>query len=117
MFRTKSPGLHSWRRPAGGRQGKVDIAAKALATACGVAHATFFGIFAWRVIGRSGFGVVAWIALAVLALVGLGCNFVGYYLIKHGGRSPARLWGYWAIALSSALAGVLLAIASWTSGG
>ncbi len=58
MFRTKSPG-------------KVDIAAKALATACGVAHATFFGIFAWRVIGRSGFGVVAWITLAAVALLGI----------------------------------------------
>jgi hypothetical protein len=97
--------------------GKVDIAAKALATACGIAHATFFGMFAWRVIGRDGIGVVAWVALAAVALLGLGVNFVGYYLIKHGGRSPARKWGYWGIALSSALAGALLAIASWTSGG
>ncbi len=97
------------------RSGKVDIAAKALATACGVAHATFFGIFAYRVIGRSGVGVVAWIALAVVALLGLGTNFVGYYLVKHGGRSAARRWGYWAIALSSALAGGLLAIAATTA--
>jgi hypothetical protein len=97
--------------------GKVDIAAKALATACGVAHATFFGIFAWRVIGRDGIGTFAWMALAATALLGLGVNFIGYYLIKNGGRSPARRWGYWAIAASSALAGVLLGIASMTSGG
>ena len=100
----------------GTRSGKVDIAAKALATACGVAHATFFGIFAYRVIGRSGLGVFAWIILAVVALLGLGMNFVGYYLIKNGGRSPARRWGYWAIALSSALAGGLLAVAAATAG-
>ena len=98
----------------GMRSGKVDIAAKALATACGVAHATFFGIFAYRVIGRSGMGVFAWIILAVIALLGLGVNFIGYYLIKHGGKSPARRWGYIGIGVSSALAGLLLAIASAT---
>jgi hypothetical protein len=97
------------------RSGKVDIAAKALATACGVAHATFFGIFAYRVIGRSGLGVALWVVLAACALVGLATNFVGYYLIKHGGRSAARRWGYWAIALSSALAGGLLAVAAATA--
>ena len=39
----------------------------------------------------------------------------GYYLIKNGGRTPARKWGYWAIATSTGIAGALLAIAAVTA--
>jgi hypothetical protein len=91
----------------------VDRAAKALAAAGGVAHMAFFTVFAYRVIGRGGFGAIGWAILAAVALLGMGANFVGYYLIKHGGRWKAQKWGYLAIAASTALAGVLLAFATF----
>ncbi len=91
----------------------VERAAMALAAACGVAHAAFFALFAWRVIGREGLGVVAWAILAFVALVGLGLNLLGYWLIKRG-EGPLRRWGFMCVAASTALAGVLLAVASWT---
>jgi hypothetical protein len=91
----------------------VERAAMALAAAGGVAHAAFFAMFAWRVIGREGFGVALWVLLAALSLLGLGLNFVGYWLIKRG-QGVLRRWGFMAVATSTALAGVLLAIASFT---
>jgi|GEM_PF-2010147 len=97
------------------RNGKVDTIAKTLAAACGLAHVSFFTLFAWRIIGRAGLGSVAWALLALAALLGLAANAVGYYLIKHGGRTPARKWGYWAISGSTAMAGALLAIAAVTA--
>lgn len=97
------------------RSGKVDAAARALAAACAVAHVAFFTLFAWRIIGRGGIGAVGYALLALVAVAGFAANAVGYWLIKHGGRTRARRWGYSAIAASSAAAGLLLAIASWTS--
>jgi len=97
------------------RNDKVSGIAKTLAAACAIAHVSFFTLFAWRVIGRAGMGSFAWALLALAALVGLGCNAVGYYLIKKGGGTPARKWGYWAIATSTGMAGVLLAIAAVTA--
>src|SRR5688572_29905204 len=91
----------------------IEKAAMALAAAGGVAHAAFFALFAWRVIGRDGFGIVGWLILAATALVGLALNFAGYWLIKRGEGSMRR-WGFMAVAASTALAAVLLAIASWT---
>src|SRR5262245_37582872 len=91
----------------------VERAAMALAAACGVAHAAFFVLFAWRVIGRDGFGVIGWLILAICALAGLALNVVGYWLIKRG-EGSLRRWGFMAVAASTALAGVLLGIASWT---
>jgi hypothetical protein len=93
------------------RNGKVDTIAKTLAAACAVAHVSFFTLFAWRVIGRAGMGSIAWALLALAALLGLGCNAAGYFLISKG----ARKWGLWAIATSTALAGILLAIAAVTA--
>ncbi len=93
------------------RNGKVDAIAKTLAAACGVAHVSFFTLFAWRIVGRWGAGSVAWAALALVALLGLGANAAGYYLVKNG----ARKWGLWAISASTATAGVLLAIATVTA--
>ena len=97
------------------RNDKVSAIAKTLAAACAIPHVSFFTLFAWRVIGRAGMGSFAWALLALAALVGLGCNAVGYYLIKKGGGTPARKWGYWAIATSTGMAGVLLAIAAVTA--
>ncbi|MDF2693680.1 MAG: hypothetical protein K0S65_2063 [Labilithrix sp.] len=91
----------------------IERAAMALAAAGGVAHAAFFALFAWRVIGRDSIGTVGWIVLALVALVGLTLNFVGYWLIKRG-EGALRRWGFMAVAASTALAGILLAVASWT---
>lgn len=93
------------------RNDKVSAIAKTLAAACAVAHVSFFTLFAWRIIGRGGMGSIAWALLALGALVGFGCNAAGYYLIKRG----ARKWGLWAIAASTGIAGVLLAIAAATA--
>lgn len=97
----------------GGRtNSSVEKAAMALAAAGGIAHAAFFTIFALRVIGREGFGTVGYVVLALLAALGVGLNFVGYWLVR---TSRARRWGYMMIAASTGLAGLLLAIASWTA--
>ena len=93
------------------RNGKVDTIAKTLAAACAVAHVSFFTLFAWRIIGRAGMGSIAWALLALAALLGLGANAAGYFLISKG----ARKWGLWAISTSTAMAGVLLAIAAVTA--
>jgi len=93
----------------------VEKAAMALAAAGGVAHGVFFALYAWKIIGKDvGFGTVGYIILALFALLGLGLNFIGYWLIKSGGRFAARKWGYLAVALSTTIASILLAISSWT---
>lgn len=91
----------------------VERAAMALAAAGGVAHAAFFALFAWRVIGRDGFGTVGWAVLALFALLGLGLNFVGYWLIKRS-EGILRRWGFVSVGASTVLAGVLLSIAAFT---
>lgn len=96
--------------------GAIEKAAKALATAGGIAHVAFFSLFAFRVVTASPMGKVANIVFATLAIIGLGTEFVGYSLIRYGGRTAARKYGYYAIALSTALAAVLLAAASWAAG-
>ena len=88
----------------------IERAAMALAAAGGVAHAAFFTLFAWRVIGREGLGTVGWAILALFALLGMGLNFVGFWLVRS---SRGRLWGYMAISISTAIAGALLGIATW----
>jgi len=94
----------------------VEKAAMALAAAGGVAHGVFFALFAWKIIGKDfGFGTVGYIILAAFALLGLGLNFVGYWLIKSGGRFAAKKWGYMAVALSTTIASALLAVAAWTA--
>lgn len=93
----------------------VERAAMALAAAGGAAHAAFFTLFAWRVIGRDGIGTVGYVLLALLAAAGVALDFVGYWLIRYSGRSRARRLGYLAVSASTALAGGLLAIASWTA--
>ena len=88
----------------------IERAAMALAAAGGVAHAAFFTLFAWRVIGREGLGTVGWAILALFALLGMGLNFVGFWLVRS---SRGRRWGYMAISISTAIAGALLGIATW----
>jgi hypothetical protein len=94
--------------------GAIDKAAKALATAGGVAHVAFFSLFAFRVVSSGAAGKVMNLVFALLAVVGLVSEFVGYSLIRYGGKTAVRKYGFYAIALSTALAAVLLAAASWT---
>jgi hypothetical protein len=94
------------------RSSGLDKAAQALAAAGGVAHVAFFSIFAWRVITSGMAGRFVYIACAFVALVGLACEVVGWSLVKHGGRTPAKTLGLWSIAASTALAAVLLVVAS-----
>ena len=95
--------------------GAIERAATALAAAGGVAHAAFFTLFALRIIGRGGIGTVGYVVLALFALTGIALNFVGYGLIRSGGKPRTRRLGYLAVAVSTALAGGLLAIASMTA--
>ena len=93
--------------------GAIEKAAKALATAGGIAHVAFFTLFAFRVVTTSPLSKVANIVFAVLAMLGLAAEFVGYSLIRYGGKTRVRKYGYYAIALSTGLAALLLAAASW----
>jgi len=91
----------------------VRRAAQALAAADGVAHLAFFSVFGFRTVVGSGWRIMQ-SGFALVALAGIACSVVGWTLVKHGGKSPARRWGLWAIAASTTLAGVLLVVASWT---
>ena len=96
------------------RSSGLQRAAKALATADGIAHIAFFSMFAWRIITSGPIGKSLAIVFALLSIVGLFSDVVGWMLVKHGGRTPAGKVGIWAIALSTALAAVLLVVASWS---
>jgi hypothetical protein len=91
-------------------------AAKALATADGVAHVAFFWMFAWRIVTAGVLGRPVAIVLALVAVVGLVTDVIGWMLVKHGGRTPAGTVGLWSIAASTALAALLLLLGSWTGG-
>jgi hypothetical protein len=94
--------------------GAIEKAAKALATAGGVAHVAFFSLFAFRVVSSGLAGKALNLLFAALALVGLASEVVGYSLIRYGGKTRVRKYGLYAIALSTGLAAILLAAASWT---
>lgn len=94
--------------------GAVNKAAQALAAAGAVAHLAFFSLFAWRVVSGSGMGRYAHVLFAALAAVGLASEFLGWSLLKFGGKTRIRKLGLWSIALSTALAAVLLVVASVT---
>ncbi len=91
----------------------IDRAAQALATAGGVAHVTFLTMFGWRILTGGMLMRFAWIFATLAAAVGLAAEIVGWMLVKHGGRTPARKWGYTSIAASTVIAAVLLVLASW----
>ena len=103
-----------FRRSSGGGLSKVT---QALSVACGIAHLTFLTMFGWR--GFADGGVMRFVNLffALLAGVGFGLNFLGYMVLKYGGRTKAGKLGVYAIAASTALAALLLALASWTGSG
>lgn len=94
----------------------LDKALTALAAAGGVAHLAFLSLFAVRTFSGSGFGRVANLVFAGLACLGFASNFVGWSLVRHGGRWGARKLGIWAVALSTFLAAILLAAASFSGG-
>jgi hypothetical protein len=94
--------------------GALKKAATALATANGVAHVAFLALFGWRVLASGPIGKITAVVFAVLAAVGLAADVVGFALVKHGGRTKIGKMGLWAVALSTALAALLLFAASWT---
>jgi hypothetical protein len=94
-------------------KGGLQKAAAALAAANGVAHVVFLSLFGWRMLTSGPIGKVMAIVCAVLAFVGLVSDGVGWALVKHGGKTRVRTLGLWAVALSTALAAVLLFLASW----
>jgi len=95
--------------------GPLQNAARVLATADSVAHAAFFSMFAYRTVAGSGLRFVQGIC-ALLAGLGFAAGVVGSMLIKHGGKTKVRTIGLYAVALSTALAGVLLVMANFTGG-
>ena len=93
--------------------GALERAAQALAAADGVAHMALFSLFLWRAATGSGFRIVQ-AAFALVALLGLGSGFFGWSLVRHGGKTKARTLGLYSIAASTALASLLLMMASST---
>ena len=95
------------------KQNGLKRAAKALATADGVAHFAFFWMFAWRVLTAGPVGKSFSMIFALVAILGIVADVVGWMLVKHGGRTAAGKLGLWSIALSTALAALLLVVGSW----
>jgi hypothetical protein len=92
-------------------------AAKALSAANGVAHVFFLSLFGWRFLFSGPLSKIVSIPCAILAFTGLAADIVGWSLIKAGGKTKIGRYGLWAVAGSTALAAVLLVVASLTSGG
>jgi hypothetical protein len=95
-------------------RGSLERVAGAMATAATVAHLAFFTLFAWRSAVRFGPTKPVAFVMAGVALLGLVLSFVGGLLAKYGRRTPAAKVGHMAIAGSTALAALLLVVASWT---
>ncbi len=97
----------AFSKPGGG----LALAARALGSASTVAHFLFFAVFVWRFIVGNGFRLIS-LTLALVALAGLVMSFVGKALLKHGGRTRARVLGFWLVGGSATLASVLLILSS-----
>lgn len=95
------------------KQRGLKRAAKALATADGIAHFAFFWMFAWRVFTAGPIGKPLAVVFAILSGIGFAGGIIGWMLVKHGGRTPAGKVGLWAIAFSTGLAAFLLLVGSW----
>jgi hypothetical protein len=93
----------------------LDKALTALSAAGGVAHLAFLSLFGFRSFAGEGLSRVLSVVCAVMAAVGFASNFVGWSLVRHGGRWKAKKVGVLAVAFSTLLAAILLAIASFTS--
>ncbi len=90
-------------------------AAKALSAANGVAHVVFLSLFGWRFLfSFSPIAKMVSFPCAILAVVGLVADVVGFSLIKAGRQTRIGRYGLWAVAGSTGLAAVLLIIASLT---
>jgi hypothetical protein len=88
-------------------------AAKALSAANGVAHVVFLSLFGWRFLfSFSPVAKMVAFPCAILALVGLAADVVGFSLIKAGGGTRIGKYGLWAVAGSTGLAAILLVVAS-----
>jgi hypothetical protein len=103
----------SSRTPRSG-SGTLKKAATALAAANGVAHAAFLALFGWRFMVSGPVGKITGMVFAILAILGLASDAVGWAMVKHGGKTKIGRMGLWGVALSTALAAVLLFAASWT---
>jgi hypothetical protein len=91
--------------------GGLDKIVTVLAAADAVAHFGFFWLFAVRVISGDGLGRVTAVLWAALALVGMLSGILGRLALKYGGGGGKRA-AMWAIAVSTALAGLLLFVAA-----
>jgi hypothetical protein len=99
-----------WSKPKGG----LIRAAQALSAANGVAHVVFLSLFGWRLLFSGPLAKVVSLPCAILAMVGLVADIVGWSLVKHGGKTKVGKFGLWAVAGSTAVAAVLLVVASLT---
>src|ERR1019366_7477086 len=99
-----------WSKPKGG----LVRAAQALSAANGVAHVVFLSLFGWRFLFSGPIAKMVSLPCAILALVGLVADIVGWSLVKHGGKTRVTKFGLWGGAASPAVAAVLLVVASLT---
>jgi hypothetical protein len=95
-------------------KGGLIRAAQALSAANGVAHVVFLSLFGWRFLFSGPLAKMISLPCAILALVGLAADIVGWSLVKHGGKTRVTRYGLWAVAGSTAVAAVLLVMASLT---
>jgi hypothetical protein len=98
------------RKPKGG----LVRAAQALSAANGVAQVVFLSLFGWRLFFSGPLAKMAALPCALLAVVGLVADVVGWSLVKHGGRTRLRKFGLWAVAASTAISAALLVVSSLT---
>jgi hypothetical protein len=89
-------------------------AAKALSAANGVAHVVFLSLFGWRFLFAGPLSKLVSMPCALLAMAGLAADVVGWSLVRAGGKTRVGKYGLWAVAGSTALAAVLLVVASLT---
>jgi|SRR5580692_5749712 hypothetical protein len=92
-------------------------AAKALSAANGVAHVVFLSLFGWRFLFAGPLSKLVSMPCAILAVAGLAADIAGWSLIKAGGQTRVGRYGLWAVAGSTAIAAVLLVVASLTATG
>lgn len=89
-------------------------AVQALSAANGVAHVVFLSLFGWRFLFSGPIAKMVSLPCAILAMIGLAADIVGWSLVKAGGKTRVGKYGLWAVAASTAVAAVLLVAASLT---
>ena|SRR5579862_6490854 len=99
-----------WSKPKGG----LVRATQALSAANGVAHLIFMTLFGWRFLFSGPLAKLVSLPCAILAMIGLVADIVGWSLVKHGGGTRVSKFGVWAVAASTAVAAILLVMASLT---